>query len=108
MRALVARQPVVLDWGFPVGYLPLVEALMKLGVSGWWFDGDRTVTNGRYRRAKGSGPRHESLLQQQLRAISSVWPDILAAFSGRMIDVLTVSGADRTPGEIWAAMGGSE
>ena len=107
MVALVACQPVVLDWGFPVIFLPLVDALMKLGVSGWWFDGDRKSTNARYQRAKGSGPSSESLLLKQLGAISSVWPDIQAAFKGRTIDVLTQLGGDRTPEDIWAAMGGS-
>jgi hypothetical protein len=78
---------VVLDWGFPVGYLPWVEQLQDQNVRLIWFDGD--VNRARERFVQRGGIEG-SQFDKQIREIQQAgYPDALRCL---VVPALSASG----------------
>lgn len=81
--AAVAGKPMVVEWGFPVRWLPQLRELLEAGFNCWWFDGNRQATLISWRGAQGKARDHE--WQTQVRDISECWPDIATAYGPERI-----------------------
>ena len=73
---------IVLDWGFPVGCLPIVESLKQAGVEIWWFDGDRDAARQSFIK-RGTVP--VECLDIQMRDINREWPAIKQVFGDHIV-----------------------
>jgi hypothetical protein len=99
------KRPVVLDWGFPPQWLPLVRALHEAGVTAWWFDADRAAARNAFIRR---GTVSVEALDQQLGLIDRHWPQLAEFYGPRIVRVLAPSGVFMTPEAISSSVGLSE
>lgn len=77
----------ILDWGFPIACLPVVEALVTAGAEPWWFDGDRAVAFARYRaRPFKNDP---TAWRNQVGEIDAAWNSIERLFDGHVLQVVS-------------------
>ena len=83
-------KPVVLDWGFPVTCLLVVDALRRQGVRLWWFTGDRLFARINFLKGKGPDPRP---FDCQYADISAHWAVISPVFSDRIIRMVRQDGS---------------
>ena len=103
LRGLAQR--VAIEFGFPPDRaIPHVEALLGLGVSGWWFDADYPSAYRSYKAREENSPDVSLKMEafyRQVGAIAAHRPEIERLFAGRTIEVLT--GDEYLPEEeIWA------
>lgn len=89
------KRQIVLAWGFPVSYLPVVAALKDTGVNVWWFDGDRASARQSF---LDRGDLALELFDSQLADIEAHWPEILRIFGTHIIQVVG-PGQAYLPGE---------
>jgi hypothetical protein len=78
---------VVIDWGFPVGWLPHVRNWIADGVEPWWFDGDRDAARQIF-LSRSDHPATPADWDRQLAAINDHWADIQGVFRGRVMVVI--------------------
>jgi hypothetical protein len=95
--------PVVLDWGFPPRFLPLVRSLHDAGVAAWWFDGDRAAARASFVR-RGTVP--VEALDQQMQRLDAAWPGISEFYGARVVNVVSPGGIYLPPEKISALMFG--
>lgn len=98
VSALTALQrPVAFDWGFPLPFLPLVEALHNAGIIAWWFDGDRAAARAAFVR-RATVP--VAALDIQMSAIGASQPLLADFYGSRVIQAISADGTFRKPQEI--------
>lgn len=91
---------VVIDWGFPVGMLDTVRALIASGVEPWWFDGDRNAALESF-LARTGHPATKAAWDVQLRNIEDHWDDLASTFEGRILDVISPGPVHLSNEERW-------
>ena len=82
-------RPVILSWGFPLGCLPLVRRLHDVGVTAWWFDGDRAAARAHFIR-RGAGSLDD--WDRQMAQIEQHWPVLSAFYADRTIATVASDG----------------
>jgi len=92
---------VVLDWGFPVHCLPIVEALQQAGVEAWWFDGNREAARQSFVR-RGTVPIE--LFDKQLSGIEREWAAIQRTFRGHILKSIRSGPAYPRPQTLFARL----
>ncbi len=95
--------PVVLDWGYPMGWLPFVKALHSMGVVAWWFDGDRAATRRRF-VLRGTVPMHA--LEAQMQRITAADKELRDFYGERWLDIVRADGTSRDWEDVYALMFG--
>ena len=93
-------QNVVVDWGFPPQLIGQVRELIADGLSPWWFDGDRDAAF----QSFVSRPDHPAAREdwdRQLSLINDGWPEIEAAFAGRILEVVHSGPTYMAPSELF-------
>ncbi len=98
IRAL--GRPTVINWGFPVEYLPFIGLLKEAGFTVWWFDAD--VQAARVEYASAGRPEHN--FDQQVADICTRRPLIEAVFAPNLLHVLGADGLRLAPTSILAAI----
>lgn len=102
--ALKSReQAIVLAWGFPAEYIPIVSALKAAGMEIWWFDGDREAARHSFEHR---GTIAVQLFEQQMGGIEANWPEIEALFVEHIIQVVGPGPNYLPPAEIYLRMFG--
>lgn len=94
---------VVLDWGYPPGWLPAVRALHESGVTAWWFDGDREAARRSFLKR---GNVSVEALDVQMARIKAVWTDLADFYAGRMIRAVDRNDKYTSAEEIFTMMFG--
>ncbi len=96
------ERQVVLGWGFPVEYLPVVSALRNSQIDVWWLDGDRDAARESFLRR---GSISVELYDRQIANIEAHWPEIASLFgTERIIRVVAPGPTYLAPAEIYARM----
>lgn len=76
------KRDVVVDWGFPPRWLPVVASMISCGMEGWWFDGDVEAARELFvKRATVD----TAALSVQLAAIRGARSGIEACFAGHIL-----------------------
>jgi len=92
---------VLINWGFPVSCLPVVQDLKTAGLALWWFDADPEQARAAFaKRGDVSGAAFE----RQMAAIARNWKAIEAVFQPNIITTLTAKGRRMTPEKLFAKM----
>ena len=88
VRALTQlAHPVVLDWGFPICCLPIVQSLKRTGVEVWWFDGNRDIARQDFiSRGTGTIERFDS----QMADIRREWQAIERSVGTHIMNTVKV------------------
>jgi hypothetical protein len=94
-------RPVVIDWGFPLPWFPLVRALHAAGVTAWWFDGDRVASRGIFIR-RGTVPTQA--LDEQMACIAHHWPELAESYGDRAVPVVAADSTFIDPERILARL----
>jgi hypothetical protein len=94
------RRSVLVNWGFPVSCLPIVQALERHGVVLWWFDADPQQAKAEFTRR---GDVSLVAFERQMAAIAAHWTAIEAVFSPNIVTTLAADGR-RTPSKKLFAM----
>lgn len=97
------KQAIVLAWGFPIEYFPIVSALKDAGMDIWWFDGNREAARQSFERRGTVALR---LFQQQMADIEANWPEIESLFGDHIIQVVGPGRSYLRPAEIYLRMFG--
>jgi hypothetical protein len=95
------EKPIAVDWGFPPGYLTLVEMLKLSGFAVWWLDGDREAALESF---IGRGTVSPEAFGVQMKAIVENWPKILDLFEDNMIYAVSTGPSYATPEFIYSKM----
>jgi hypothetical protein len=95
------KRPVVLDWGYPTAFLPLVRALHAAGISAWWFDGDRDAARRRF-TTRGTVPIEA--FEAQMSAIRADWAELSGFYGSRVVSTIKADGSFTDPKEIFKLM----
>jgi hypothetical protein len=104
VEAVKAReQAIVLAWGFPIEYLPIVSALKDAGMEVWWFDGDREAARHSFELR---GTIALQLFERQIAEIEANWPEIESLFTEHIIQVVGPGPTYLLPAEIYLRMFG--
>lgn len=93
-------KPIVFNWGFPVGCLPLAVALKRTGFSVWWFDADVSAA----RTAYIAGGKSVQDFDIQVRDIQVNMIEIVTQLTPNTIFALTAAGNRMTPSKILSAI----
>ena len=97
--SVLARRPLVVDWGFPANEpgltdcIALIRTWRTTGAKVWWFDGDRDAALASFLK-RGTVPKQS--WDCQMRGINDNWSKIEAAIDGR---VDTISSTRRLTSE---------
>jgi len=95
------HQSTVIDWGFPVTNLPVVQQLQREGVSIWWFDGDRPAARQAFaRRATVSLADFD----RQMKSIEKQWTEIEQLIGDHVIGTVKMGPAHAKPDWIFEQM----
>jgi hypothetical protein len=92
---------VILDWGYPPAFLPLIRAFHEAGIVAWWFDGDRVAAR---RSFTTRGTVSIGAFEVQMSAIQAVWPELSAFYGTRVITAIKADGSFTDPVEIFALL----
>lgn len=97
---------VVIDWGFPVSQLPLVDALKQAGFRLWWFNGDRAAARTAFikRNQSATKPIPVECFDTQMDGIEREWSRISELFGDHVIEVLNSDGSYLSPEQIATRM----
>ena len=97
------ERPVVLDWGFPPLWLPLVQTLHAAGVTAWWFDGARAAARAAFIKR---GTVSVAALDRQMHEIEQ-HEAVLGRFYGdRVIRAIEADGTFASAESIFASIFG--
>lgn len=96
------HKPVVVNWGFPVCYLYVVSALKSAGVEAWWLHAERSAARAAFIARGGIDP---CFFEKQMDDIERQWLLLLTVFGSKIVPGLRADGSQRTPDELWAAIG---
>jgi hypothetical protein len=102
LAAFVAAAPThtVLEFGFPVQYLPVIEALRKAGAVTWWISGDDAAC---LRAWRGERKVDDAIWDNQVDDIAREWPRIAVAYGDHII-ITRLHGRPSTTDEIDAVI----
>lgn len=92
------NRPVIVNWGFPTAFLPVVEALKEAGFLVCWFDADKHAAEEAFVR-RGDVPL--AAFRRQMRDIARDWARIDPVFRPHIIRTLQPDGARMAPSEIY-------
>ena len=95
---LKLSKPVVVNWGFPTGYLYVVSALQAEGICAWWFQAQSKLAREAFLRRGGIDP---SFFDKQMDDIEGQWLLIASVFGSHIVEGLRPDGSQRTPEQIW-------
>ncbi|MBI4479231.1 MAG: hypothetical protein HY651_04325 [Acidobacteria bacterium] len=100
LRAVsLLKKPIVIDWGFPTGFLYVVAALQAEGVEAWWFHGERTQARAAFVARGGIDPE---CFDRQMDDIEREWQRIALVFGKHVLAGLHANGIQRQPEELWS------
>jgi len=91
-------RPILLNWGFPVNWLPLVERLKQNGVVLWWFEADAEHAISEFIRR---GDVSLAAFERQMKALADSHEVIEAVFRPNIITTLDDEGRRMEPEEIY-------
>jgi len=99
------RQPVVIDWGFPISCLPIVRLFQKKGIEIWWFDGDRAAACEAFAKRKTV-----SLVafHAQMKSVQDNWSQIEEVVGHNVIETVTAGPVHAAPEWIFTQMFGTK
>lgn len=99
----VAAHPssVILDWGFPLHCIQLVQRLKDAGLKVFWFEADRLASRDHFVR-RGTVPADR--FDSQYAAISAHRAEISSLFGGNIIETLRADGTRLPDEDIFARM----
>jgi hypothetical protein len=89
---------VILDWGYPPAFLPLIRELHDAGIVAWWFDGDRIAAR---RSFSTRGTVSIGAFEVQMSAIQASWRELSAFYGTRVITAIKLDGSFTDPVEIF-------
>jgi hypothetical protein len=96
LRAL--NRPMILDWGYPPAFLPLIQALHEAGVVAWWLDGDHDAARQRFTKR---GTVSIEAFEVQMSAIRACWRELSAFYASRVVTAIKADGTFSDPNEIY-------
>jgi hypothetical protein len=102
MFTSILTSNVAVEWGFSLGYLPLVKLLDLTGFTLWWFTGDEQAARETWLLRPVE--LDEVLFETQMVAIQKAWPDIEAAYASRIIETVTPGPLHMDNAEIYRQM----
>jgi hypothetical protein len=74
---------LVLEWGFPMDWLPQLRAMIGRGYNAWYFDGDREAA------LQGWTNAHQGwdvgLWHQQVQRLDARWPEICPLYRSKIL-----------------------
>jgi hypothetical protein len=85
---------VVIDWGFPMTSLPIVQLLRKLGFEVWWFDGDRLAAEQAF---TNRGTVSLEAFRIQMKSIEACWTQVEKLAGRRIIKAVSAGPAHAPP-----------
>jgi hypothetical protein len=91
-------KPTVFNWGFPLGCLPVAEALKRAGFSSWWFEADATTARVEHIKAGKDAVSFDS----QIRDIESKRAELHDLFTPQIVTTLDETGCRLPPEKVWA------
>ena len=95
--------PVVVDWGYPMGWLPFVKAMHSVGVTAWWLDGDRAVAR---RRFVLRGTVSIQAPEVQMRGINAADKELRDFYGDRWLDIVRADGTSMDWDDVYTLMFG--
>lgn len=96
---------MILDWGYPPAFLPLIQALHEAGVVAWWFNGDQAAARESFTRR---GTVSTDAFDRQMAAIASAWPELSVFYGSRIVTAIRSDGSFADPSELFAQIFGAE
>jgi len=92
------NRSVLINWGFPVSCLPIVNLLKSAGVTLWWFDADPDQARREFvKRADVA----LAAFERQIADISREWRSIQTTFEPNIITTLAANGQRVAPAELF-------
>ena len=95
------KQPIVIDWGFPVGGLTLVRLFKESGFAIWWFDGDRNAAKESFVQR---GTVSLDAFTAQMQSIENGWLPIKDVIGDNIINTVTAGPTHVTAESIYERM----
>jgi len=99
------RKPIVLNWGMPMNFLPILPALQVAGVKAWWLCGDRAAARIAFIERENNKPERERIpvgcFDGQMDEIERHWPQIQEIFGENVLEGLRPDGSQRPAAELW-------
>jgi hypothetical protein len=99
-------KPIVLNWGMPMNFLPIVPALQAGGVEAWWLCADRASARIAFNEREKKKPERERIplgcFDAQMDEIEGHWPQIQEIFGKNMLQGLRSDGSQRPATELWS------
>ena len=84
---------VIIEWGFPLQYLPCVRRLRNVGFDCWWFDGDEPTARSYYLERRSGSLAALPPYELQTAAIEANWAALERFYKLHIIK--TVPGGSR-------------
>ncbi|SRR6266581_1165727 len=98
-------KPMVLNWGMPMNFLPIVPALQAAGMGAWWLCADRALARIAFIEREKRKPERERIpvecFHTQMDEIETHWPQIQEIFEKNMLQGLRPDGSQRPAEELW-------
>ncbi len=96
----------VIEFGFPVECLFVVERMMALGFNCWWFDGDEPAAFACWKLAKNATtPESQGPYRAQALRVNAEWPSIAERYRQRIVRVLGPGSWHLPPEQIASLLG---
>jgi hypothetical protein len=80
---------VVVTWGYPADWLPVVRELHEAGLEAWWFDGDSGAARASFLRR---GLYDEVRFLNKMAAITQARPQIGVFYGPRILTTIDAYG----------------
>jgi hypothetical protein len=98
-------KPIILNWGMPMNFLPIVPALQAAGIGTWWLCADRALARIAFIERENKKPERERIpvecFDAQMDEIEGHWSQIQEIFGKNMLQGLRPDGSQRPAAELW-------
>jgi hypothetical protein len=98
-------KPIILNWGMPMNFLPIVPALQAAGISAWWLFADRALARMAFIEREKRKPERVRIsvgcFDAQMDEIEGHRPQIQEIFGRNMLQGLRPDGSQRPAAELW-------
>jgi len=99
------EKPVILNWGMPMNFLPVVPALKAAGMEAWWLRADRALARVAFIEREKRKPESERIptpcFDLQMGEIEKHWTQIQQEFQDHLVEGLRADGSQRSAAELW-------
>jgi hypothetical protein len=108
--AVSLGKPMILNWGMPMNFLPIVPALQAAGMGAWWLRADRALARIAFTEREKRKPERERIpggcFDAQMDEIEKHWPQVQEVFQKHMVQGLSSDGSQRPAAELWDEIAG--